>query len=425
MRQLSRLLLVSTLALGLAGCNTIEHRSEIIPKAPLPPLSNQKMHTKAMWSSKHGVGSAKKEANLHLAITPTLVISMDTKGELRAQDRQTGKMVWKIYTKVEPASGPTVIQNMILIGSTDAYLQAYRLQDGALAWRVPVSGEMLSTPKGVQNTVYFSTLDGSVIALNVEDGRQLWRYSLNSPSIVLRHSSSPALTSQHVIAGFANGRLVALNRRDGSVEWEREVSIPKGRSDIQRMSDIAADPVIMNEVVYVVNYQGRLAALSVQSGNPIWERDMSSYTGFNVGRQAIFVSDIRGHVWSVDRRSGKTLWEQPALQGRYLTKPVLWNDLLVVADDEGYLHWLSQSTGYYIDRIKLDGKGIETPPVLIDNKLYVLSKSGKIIVYCLNEPVGSYLPEQTQIIKPLLKQKTMQNQTATPDSASSDAFAGV
>jgi outer membrane protein assembly factor BamB len=409
MQRLSRLALLSTMALIVTGCNTIEHRSERVPKYPLPTLSQKKVQSTVIWSSHQGVGSLDKDVKLHLAITPILVVSMDAKGDLRAQNRQTGQLVWKAGTKVVPSSGPTVIHDLILIGTQDSRLQAYRLNNGKLVWEVPVTGEILSMPKSSHNAVYFNTLDGSVVALNIEDGRQLWRYSLNSPSMVLRHSSSPVLTQNHVIAGFANGHLVALNRRDGSVEWEREVSIPKGRSDIQRMSDIAADPAVLNDTVYVVNYQGRLVALSLQTGIPLWEKEMSSYTGFSVGQHDLLVSDVKGHLWSVDRRSGKILWEQAALQGRRLTKPIRWDNRLVVADDEGYLHWLSQSTGAYLDRVRLDSRGIETTPILMDNKLYTLSRSGKIVVYGLQQLTDVCSPEQNSEI-PLLKKKILKNQ---------------
>ncbi len=372
-------------ALLLSGCNNIEHRSEAIPKKNLPVLSQAtERQPKVLWASNEGSGAAGKDAKLNLSITPTTVVSADSKGELRAQDRQSGRLNWAVKTQAMISSGPTVIHDTILLGTRDARVLAYRIQDGALLWQTPVSGEVLAAPKGNHKVAFVNTLDGSLIALSLEDGHPLWRYSLNTPSIVLRKNSSPVVTANHVIAGFPNGRLLALQSMDGSVNWEHELSTPKGRSDIQRMNDISADPIVSNGIVYAVGYQGRLAALSLETGNPIWEKDLSSHAGFCVNENVLYVSDTSGHIWAVAKRTGQTLWEQSVLEGRILTKPVLWGDMFVVGDNDGYLHWFSRVNGEYLTRIQLDSKGIETAPVLMDNTLYALGKGGKIAVYSMN-----------------------------------------
>jgi len=366
-------LLVATATVLLAGCNTIEHRSESLPKKSLPNFSQAvELQPKVLWASNEGKGAAGKDAKLNLGITATTVVSADTKGELRAQDRNSGRVIWTVKTQ------------SILLGTRDAKVLAYRLQDGALLWQVPVSGEVLAAPKGNHQVAYVNTLNGSIIALSLEDGRQLWCHSLHMPSIVLRKNSSPVIAANRVIAGFPNGRLLALQSSDGLVNWEHELSIPKGRSDIQRMSDISADPVVSNGIVYAVGYQGRLAALSLTTGEPIWEKDLSSYAGLSVSENVLFVSDSNGHIWAVSKQSGQTLWEQPILEGRLLTKPVLWGDRFVVGDNDGYLHWFSKADGQYLTRVQLDGKGIETAPILMDNTLYALGKGGKIAVYTLD-----------------------------------------
>jgi len=409
MRRLLNLTILWIPLIVVSGCNSIEHRSEELPKNPLPEVTH-KIHPQVVWSTHQGAGVASKDVQLRLAVTPTRVVSMDAKGELRVQHRQTGQLVFRVKTKVMPSSGPTVIENVILIGTRDSRIQAYRLEDGKLIWQVPVSGEVLSAPQGDNHVAYVTTLEGSVIALSLEDGRHLWRYSLNSPSVVLRQSSRPAIAGQHLIAGFANGRLVALNRKAGSVEWEREVSIPKGRSDFQRMTDVSADPEVMKDVVYGVSYQGRLVALALKTGNPIWEADMSSYAGLSVSNENVFVSDTSGHLWSVDARSGKTRWQQSILQGRHLTKPVIWGDLLVVGDSEGYLHWLSRVEGTYFDRIRVDSNGIESPPILVEDQLYVLGRGGRIAVYKLNQP---HAPERP-VLKPIIRKDIRTEKRATP-----------
>lgn len=375
-------------SLFISACNNIEHRSETIPKKALPELASKKDHPKVLWASNEGSGVSGRDAKLNLAVTHQYVVTADAAGEVRVQNRSNGKEVWRQKTPSPISSGPTVLDQVILLGTRDAQVLAYDLNHGRLLWNTSVPGEVLSSPKGTNRVVYVNTLGGSLIALDLDSGQQIWRYNLQSPSIVLRRNSSPVITSQQVIAGFANGRLVALNRREGVLDWEHEMSAPRGRSDIQRMGDISGDPVVSNGVVYAVSYQGRLAALSLNNGTPLWEKNMSSYSGVSLNNYGVFVSDTQGHLWCIDRKTGATLWEQGALEGRRLTKPVLWQNKIVVGDNDGFLHWFSQDNGAYLNRVQLDKKGIEATPVLSDNKLYTLSRGGRVAVYALDSSVA-------------------------------------
>ena len=50
----------------------------------------------------------------------------------------------------------------------------------------------------------------------------------------------------------------------------------------------------------------------------------------------------------------------------------------VVADQEGYLHWLSADDGRIVARVHAVGGPVSAPLVLRDDVLYVLDTAGKI-----------------------------------------------
>ena len=56
----------------------------------------------------------------------------------------------------------------------------------------------------------------------------------------------------------------------------------------------------------------------------------------------------------------------------------------MVGDDEGYLHWVSSQDGAFINRVQVDKKGIEAPPVVSENMIYVLGRGGKIAAFNAN-----------------------------------------
>jgi outer membrane protein assembly factor BamB len=75
--------------------------------------------------------------------------------------------------------------------------------------------------------------------------------------------------------------------------------------------------------------------------------------------------------------NGQVLWQQSYLRNRVLTTPAASNGAVVVADHEGYVHWLSQANSLTIGRVKVSDKPIIAGPVVIGNRLFVLSTSVK------------------------------------------------
>lgn len=373
--------LVVICLLLLVGCNSIEHRSETVAKQPLAVLPEGAIEPKLIWTDSSGAGAGKTDARLRLAVTDQMVVTADHKGKITAVDRTTGNLKWQTASKAHITAGPTIAEGRVLVGTDGGRVLAYQLTNGASLWQSEVTGSVLAAPQGNRGVIFVHALDGSITAMNAEDGRQLWYYNVNLPPLMLRQSSSPLLIDNHVVVGFANGKLVALHRMDGQPDWEQEIAVSKGRSDIQRMVDISADPVAKDNVIYVVSYQGRLMALNADTGNPYWERELSSYSGLTVTHTAVLVTDPKGVIWAIDRKSGRDLWKQVSLTGRQLSAPMVFDDLLAVGDDDGYLHWFAQADGLPKGRILVDSKGIDATPVFKNNYLYVLGRGGKVAMF--------------------------------------------
>ena len=81
----------------------------------------------------------------------------------------------------------------------------------------------------------------------------------------MRGTSTPAIDSGLVVAGFDAGRLAALELRTGKLVWEAVVATSRGRSELERMVDIDSDPLIYDGVIYVASFQGQLAAVQMDS----------------------------------------------------------------------------------------------------------------------------------------------------------------
>ena len=200
-----------------------------------------------------------------------------------------------------------------------------------------------------------------MVALSERKGEALWQVTQSTPALSLHFASSPVITQNKAIVGSASGKLMALHLKTGLVAWERTVSTPRGRSEIKRMVDISADPIVTEDAVYAITYQGKLAALDLEDGNLMWERDISAYQNMAVDAKQIYITDNQYHLWAIDRQSGAIVWKQEGLASRYITGPCVYQGVITVGDKAGYIHMVAADTGHLHDRFKWQGKIYQTP----------------------------------------------------------------
>jgi outer membrane protein assembly factor BamB len=177
---------------------------------------------------------------------------------------------------------------------------------------------------------------------------------------------------------MAGGRLVALRVDSGGVIWDASVSVPGGRSELERLADIDGDPIVFGGGVFVSTYQGEVAVIEERSGKLAWRRKISSYNRMGVDRQGLYVSDADGVVWGLDIRSGNARWSQEALKHRRLSSVAVAGDWVVVGDFEGYLHWLDRDDGSLLARTRVGSDPITGGIRLVDGVLYVQGDGGDL-----------------------------------------------
>lgn len=379
MRSSLRFVVVA-LSLTLGGCAWIGNwfhggEDNTAPPAELKSFTPA-LEVATVWSTHVGAGSDKQLMKLVPAVALNRVYAAERKGRVVAVEAASGRQVWEHDTDAPISAGPGLGESLVLVGTSEGEVIALDAADGTLRWRAPVSSEVLSVPRAADGVVVVSTMDGKVFGLAAADGRQRWVYDRTVPVLTLRGASSPILAQGRVIGGFASGKLASMDLQDGRPQWEATVAAPRGRSELERLVDISADPVLVGDLVYVVSFQGRIAAVDINSGRLAWARDFSSYTGLAVDRKQLYVVDDKSQVWALDVRSGASVWKQDQLQARTVTAPAAHGDAVVVGDFEGYLHWLSRDDGAFLARVRVDDEGITAAPVVVDDTLYVLGKGG-------------------------------------------------
>jgi len=157
--------------------------------------------------------------------------------------------------------------------------------------------------------------------------------------------------------------------------------VPRGTTEIERITDVIGVPWASSTEVCAASYQGRVGCFESEHGNTLWTKDLSTASGLGGDARYVFVSDEKGAVVSLDRSNGAVVWRQEALVGRDLSSPLAHGGEVVVGDMEGYVHFLARDTGRIIGRGRTNGDPIDVPPVEIPGGVLVQTRSGALVAF--------------------------------------------
>jgi len=371
--------LLAALVLSLSACGLWTRDTTERP-APLPEFTAVGT-PQTLWSRSIGRGGDRFLWQMQPGVTEDLVVAADVRGRVAALERNSGTQRWETRLRdVQVASGMGVGGGVAVLGTLDGLAIALNLENGQEIWRTRLSSEVVAVSPVVGGQVVARTNDGRLHALDAASGTTRWTVLRTTPALSLRGAQAPQMLPGRVLASFDTGRLLMLGAARGNVLWEATIGVPSGRSELERLIDADGHIPIYRGAGFAATYQGRLVAVALDSGDPIWARDFSSYQGGDIdtGTEVLVMTAADSHVWGLDPRNGGDLWQQSGLRLRGVTAPVAVGKQAVVGDYEGYLHWLSLDDGSIVARVRAGRGAIVSRPALQDGVLYVVSGNGQV-----------------------------------------------
>ncbi|HWV09344.1 MAG TPA: outer membrane protein assembly factor BamB [Pseudomonas sp.] len=364
------------LAVLVVGCSSNSKKE--LPPAELPDFEEEVV-LQEEWSRSIGEGQGETFNMLAPAVDGDQIYAADVEGLVMALDRMTGKVIWKQDLEAPVSGAVGAGYGLVLLGTLKGEVIALDASSGEEKWRSRVTSEVLAPPAVNGDIVLVQTQDDRLIALDADTGDQRWIFE-NTPAVLtLRGTGSPVLTNRLAIAGLSTGKVIALDAQRGIPVWEQRVAIPQGRSELDRVVDIDGGLLLSGGTLYVVSYQGRVAALEMESGRILWQREASSSVGVAQGFGNVYVSLASGTVEGIDERSTSALWSNEALARRQLSAPEVFSSYVAFGDLEGYLHLISQVDGRFVGRERIDRNGLRARPVVVGDWLYAFGNGGKLV----------------------------------------------
>ena len=383
MRLMRRFLPV--LALALSGCagfslNPVDwfgSKSTGPKMAELPVLSGA-IAVRMLWQANIGAAGS---AVFSPAVAAGSVFAAAEDGTVARLEAGSGRQVWRVNAGRALSGGVGADSSLVVAGTAQGEVIALDAADGRVRWRARASSEVLAPPALTGDLVIVRSADSRLFAFDARDGKRRWVYQRSAPTLTVRSPVGIVAARGLIFAGFSGGKLAAIILANGALRWEATVSLPRGATELERVTDVVGLPWISGREVCAVAYQGRVACFDFTTGNLLWARPLSSTAGLDADPRYLFVSDEKGTVHALDRAGGANVWTQDRLAWRRLTAPLALGRELAVGDAEGFVHLLSRENGSFVGRTATDGGPIGSAPVRGDGGFIVQTAKGGLYAF--------------------------------------------
>ena len=388
-RGFLRVMVAATLATAmLSGCSSVKNlfggrnKDKTGEPAKLVDFTASAKVNK-LWSVSAGKGEDRLGIGQQPAVLDGNVYAAAVDGGVSAYALSSGAQLWHHESKgARLSGGPGAGDGLVVVGGLEGEVVALNAADGQEKWTAKVGNEVLSAPAIGEGMVFVHSNDGRVTAFDAGTGARRWFHSVESPALTVRGTGGITLGPGIVFVGGDNGTLTALNMNDGNVLWSTPVAQADGRTELERMADVDAAPVLEGTTLFASSYKGRTVAIDGPSGQVMWTSDHGGARGAAISNSAVVVTDKGGMVVGLDKNSGGSLWQQSGLANRNVSAPAVQGDYAVVGDLDGVLHWLRLNDGAFAARSKM-GDAIVGRPVVADGVLVVQSRDGKLAAFAL------------------------------------------
>ena len=340
---------------------------------------------------------------------------MDGEADVVAMDAKTGSQIWR--KDLRPAAGPTKKggpfglipkkndrlgfggglalgpDGKLYVASGFRFVAQMDAGSGALGWTQQSSTPIHGAPTVADGRVFAISTDNELLTFATENGVPGWTYrALSEPARILA-ASSPAISGDTVVAGFASGELIALRATNGNDLWSEALSRASRTNALSEIRDIPGRPVIYKGDVFAVSHSGVFAATDLRTGQARWSLPVTAITTPWAAGDVVYVVDKAGQVICVSRENGSVYWIQDlnntealskkqkkkrAKHPRLWTTPILANGRLITVSSDGEAVALNAKTGAKEKTLKI-GAPVLLNPIAVGNMIYIVTDDADLV----------------------------------------------
>lgn len=295
----------------------------------------------------------------------------------------SGKIIWRVIVGTPLTSGVSGNDSIIVVVGQKGIIYAFD-KNGNLRWKTRTSSNVLSPPAVNVNLVIVQSIDGRIAAYDARNGVLRWRFLCKFSNLMLNIALNIVLDSQTAYIGLPRGILLALALDTGEIRWEVVVSDVHGVTEFEQITDVSGISLFMGASnICACTFHGKIGCFNIKTGNVIWQKSFSSSINIGANPSFMFIVGEDGVITKLARKTGKLIWNSSVLQHRYLSKPIIIKDTVVIGDDLGCINFLSLQNGSLVACVRTDNSSIKVNPILVGQIVFFQTQSGTLIALVL------------------------------------------
>jgi len=294
-------------------------------------------------------------------------------GTLYALDATSGDIIWTFYAG-SPVSTSPAFQNGVVFFGTENPGNVYALDAGTglpiWQYQVGATAALSSSPGVIDNMVVVGSSDGELLCLNESEGQLLWTTYIGGGPL-----SSPAIQNGTIYITSTIG-VDAVDLQTGASIWDFATTWP-----------VTSTPAVADGMVFVgTENNDRVYALNQSNGNPVWDYFTSGWLtppAVDSSAQLVIVGSKDYKLYAFDEQTGVVEWKYFNGENYLTASTISANGLVYVGTFDGNLHCLNETTGEEIWNYSVTAPIISSPTI-IDEHVLVGAQDGSI--YCFGPP---------------------------------------
>ena len=234
------------------------------------------------------------------------------KGTVYALNAESGNIAWEIMTDGSVYSSPAVDNDLVFAGTNKGTLYALNTSDGTVKWSYAAGNSMQSGILVVDSLIYLGA-GTNLLAVNKETGELVWKYETNGAI-----ESKPAVSGNKIICTSWDTNVYCLDRFSGSKVWSWNYQ------GSMYYAPGAGWPVIINNLVFVVDPAKNMSCLSLDDGSLQWqsaEPNVWDSIGKNEKNNQVYVRGLDGNLYAFEPTNERTVIWSVAAQFGFDAKP--------------------------------------------------------------------------------------------------------
>jgi len=278
---------------------------------------------------------------------------------LVALDEKTGEQIWKVpFENIWIYNGFTISEGYVYTFGGGHYdpTSIYKInaENGEIEWEVPIQGAFHTCPVvdeeyghvyfGTSTSIY-STETRYFYALNISDGNVIWRSEIEH-EWVDNFGSIPVIDGDSVYAGTWFGDIIRFDRRTGEKIWEERLMDKEGAA---YQPGWGGRFWVYKDKLLMVLTSSIILALNTKDGSVAWQKDVSilcSLDDLYLDNGRIYVHGWGPNIGCFSAEEGKKLWiyappdssyrvsGTPMVVGDYLLDTTQYGDVYVIKLNE-------------------------------------------------------------------------------------------